>query len=133
MKDWETFVETLTPKIMAFDATIPELPPRDTIFRIYRDVRFSRDQTPYKVELFLPVLLPVQLSYHTNTDSFVYLSPIFLRRSLGRGGGDRMLATISTLARSHRMSAAVFGLRSPPPFSYCDRASTRDRRTGIAC
>ncbi|CEN61914.1 hypothetical protein ASPCAL08559 [Aspergillus calidoustus] len=48
MKDWETFVETLTPKIIAFDGTIPELPPRDIIFRIYRDLRFSRDQKPYK-------------------------------------------------------------------------------------
>ncbi|KAL4993778.1 hypothetical protein BDV10DRAFT_199319 [Aspergillus recurvatus] len=48
MKDWESFIETLTPKIITFDATIPELPPRDIIFRIYRDVRFSKDQRPYK-------------------------------------------------------------------------------------
>ncbi|KAI9932599.1 hypothetical protein MW887_008844 [Aspergillus wentii] len=48
MKDWESFVATLTPKIIAFDSTVPELPPRDIIFRIYRDVRFSRDQRPYK-------------------------------------------------------------------------------------
>ncbi|KAI9373621.1 hypothetical protein BJX61DRAFT_533018 [Aspergillus egyptiacus] len=48
MKDWESFVETLAPKIIAFDATISDLPPRDIIFRIYRDVRFSRDQRPYK-------------------------------------------------------------------------------------
>jgi uncharacterized protein (DUF2461 family) len=52
MKDWETFVESLTPKIIAFDGTIPELPPGDIIFRIYRDLRFCRDQRPYKVELF---------------------------------------------------------------------------------
>lgn len=52
MKDWETFVEALTPQIIAFDGTIPELPPRDIIFRIHRDLRFSRDQRPYKVELF---------------------------------------------------------------------------------
>ncbi|GFF50505.1 hypothetical protein IFM46972_09061 [Aspergillus udagawae] len=50
-KDWESFVETLTPKIIAVDATIPELPPSDIVFRIYRDIRFSRDQRPYKVEL----------------------------------------------------------------------------------
>ncbi|KAL5364201.1 hypothetical protein BJX96DRAFT_187630 [Aspergillus floccosus] len=48
MKDWESFVETLVPKIITFDATIPELPPRDIIFRIYRDIRFSKDQRPYK-------------------------------------------------------------------------------------
>ncbi|KAE8132025.1 hypothetical protein BDV38DRAFT_275433 [Aspergillus pseudotamarii] len=36
--------QTLIPKIMAFDSTIPELPPKDVIFRIYRDVRFSKDK-----------------------------------------------------------------------------------------
>ncbi|KAL4986245.1 hypothetical protein BDW68DRAFT_198224 [Aspergillus falconensis] len=47
-KDWESFVATLTPRIIAFDATVPELPPSDIVFRIYRDIRFSRDQRPYK-------------------------------------------------------------------------------------
>jgi uncharacterized protein (DUF2461 family) len=67
MKDWEAFVETLSPRIIAFDGTIPELPPRDIIFRIYRDLRFSGDQRPYKVELFhCP-----SLQKHTNSDSLI--------------------------------------------------------------
>ncbi|KAF2972805.1 hypothetical protein GQX73_g759 [Xylaria multiplex] len=48
LKDWESFVETLTEKIIEADETVPELPLRDVIFRIYRDIRFSKDQTPYK-------------------------------------------------------------------------------------
>ncbi|KAF7174257.1 hypothetical protein CNMCM5623_006831 [Aspergillus felis] len=48
LKDWESFIETLMPKIIAFDSTIPELPPNDVIFRVYRDLRFSKDQRPYK-------------------------------------------------------------------------------------
>jgi uncharacterized protein (DUF2461 family) len=47
--DWLTFVESLTEKIMEKDETIPELPPKDLVFRIYRDIRFSSDPTPYKV------------------------------------------------------------------------------------
>jgi hypothetical protein len=47
--DWLTFVESLTEKIIEKDETIPELPPKDLVFRIYRDIRFSSDQTPYKV------------------------------------------------------------------------------------
>ncbi|KAI1256358.1 hypothetical protein MGN70_001482 [Eutypa lata] len=47
-KDWESFVETLTERITEADETIPELPIKDVIFRIYRDIRFSKDQTPYK-------------------------------------------------------------------------------------
>ncbi|KAI1458146.1 hypothetical protein F4805DRAFT_425695 [Annulohypoxylon moriforme] len=48
LKDWESFVETITEKVIEVDDTIPELPIRDVIFRIYRDIRFSKDQTPYK-------------------------------------------------------------------------------------
>ncbi|KAI1800293.1 hypothetical protein F4811DRAFT_44272 [Daldinia bambusicola] len=48
LKDWESFVETLTTRIIEADETIPWLPIKDVIFRIYRDIRFSKDQTPYK-------------------------------------------------------------------------------------
>ncbi|KAI1502124.1 hypothetical protein F5X99DRAFT_168342 [Biscogniauxia marginata] len=48
LKDWESFVETLTERIIDADETIPELPLKDVIFRIYRDIRFSKDPTPYK-------------------------------------------------------------------------------------
>ena len=47
-KDWDSFVESLTEKIIEKDDTIPELPPKDLTFRIYRDIRFSPDPTPYK-------------------------------------------------------------------------------------
>ncbi|KAH7020956.1 uncharacterized protein B0I36DRAFT_367426 [Microdochium trichocladiopsis] len=48
LKDWESFVESITEKITEADETVPELPLKDVIFRIYRDVRFSKDPTPYK-------------------------------------------------------------------------------------
>ncbi|KAK3292503.1 uncharacterized protein B0H64DRAFT_467597 [Chaetomium fimeti] len=48
LKDWESFVTTLTDKIIALDPTIPELPFKDVNFRIYRDIRFTNDPTPYK-------------------------------------------------------------------------------------
>ena len=47
-KDFDSFVESLTPKLIEKDETIPELPPKDLTFRIYRDIRFSPDPTPYK-------------------------------------------------------------------------------------
>jgi len=78
-KDWHSFVEQLTERLAAIDDTIPELPVKDVVsitltadlslhhlhhhdlglikhlviqvFRIYRDVRFSPDPTPYKVIL----------------------------------------------------------------------------------
>lgn len=35
-------------RIIEADPTIPELPLKDVVFRIYRDIRFSNDPTPYK-------------------------------------------------------------------------------------
>src|SRR5690348_7613652 len=51
LKDWETWVDAMTQKIIEVDETIPELPFKDVNFRIYRDIRFSNDPTPYKVPL----------------------------------------------------------------------------------
>ncbi|KEZ40353.1 hypothetical protein SAPIO_CDS8201 [Scedosporium apiospermum] len=47
-QDWESFVMSFTSKLSGLDFTIPELPARDVVFRIYRDTRFSKDPTPYK-------------------------------------------------------------------------------------
>jgi hypothetical protein len=70
-KDWNTWVSSLSEKISEQDETVPELPPKDLVssnaeggwsgsirldltifcqvFRIHRDIRFSKDPTPYKV------------------------------------------------------------------------------------
>ncbi|KAJ5143523.1 Conserved hypothetical protein CHP02453 [Penicillium bovifimosum] len=47
-KDFETFIESLTPKITEIDATVPELPVKDLVFRVHRDIRFSKNPLPYK-------------------------------------------------------------------------------------
>lgn len=49
LKDWQSFVEATTLTIIDIDETIPDLPVKDVIFRIHRDIRFSKDATPYKV------------------------------------------------------------------------------------
>lgn len=48
LQDWNSYVEALMQTIIAADPTIPELPLKDVVFRIYRDIRFSNDPTPYK-------------------------------------------------------------------------------------
>ncbi|MEM8485416.1 MAG: DUF2461 domain-containing protein [Bacteroidota bacterium] len=42
------FAETVMQALSAFDVMEPRSP-RKTIYRIYRDIRFSKDKTPYKV------------------------------------------------------------------------------------
>ncbi|KAJ3480469.1 hypothetical protein NLI96_g8327 [Meripilus lineatus] len=47
-KEWKDFVEVFTELLVEADPQVPPLPPKDVIHRIYRDVRFSNDKTPYK-------------------------------------------------------------------------------------
>ena len=42
------FAGELLTGISKFDPTVGNLEPKDTIFRIYKDVRFSKDKDPYK-------------------------------------------------------------------------------------
>ncbi|KAK7453339.1 hypothetical protein VKT23_012018 [Stygiomarasmius scandens] len=47
-KEWKDFVDHFTESLIEVDPHIPPLPPKDVIHRIYRDIRFSNDKTPYK-------------------------------------------------------------------------------------
>ncbi len=46
--DVEHFVDFLIPAIHEFDPRISQLTAKQCMFRIYRDIRFSKDKTPYK-------------------------------------------------------------------------------------
>ncbi|MCO5609727.1 hypothetical protein L7F22_063959 [Adiantum nelumboides] len=46
------FVDKLLPELIEnSDETLPYLPSKDCVYRIYRDVRFSNDKTPYKTRM----------------------------------------------------------------------------------
>jgi uncharacterized protein (TIGR02453 family) len=45
---FRTFAGGLLKGISEFDPSVANLEPKDTIFRIYKDVRFSKDKLPYK-------------------------------------------------------------------------------------
>jgi uncharacterized protein (TIGR02453 family) len=49
--DFDTFIAALLRSIAKFDPPIGHVQPKDCIFRIYRDVRFSKDKSPYKTHL----------------------------------------------------------------------------------
>jgi len=46
--DFQSFVESLINAIVRFDAPIGRLSVKECVFRINRDVRFSKDKSPYK-------------------------------------------------------------------------------------
>ena len=50
-EDIELFVEQVIEGFGKIDAEINPLHPKDCTYRIYRDVRFSSDKTPYKINM----------------------------------------------------------------------------------
>ena len=48
---FNTFVENLIAGIASFDPSVNNLSARDCTYRIYRDVRFSSDKSPYKTHM----------------------------------------------------------------------------------
>jgi hypothetical protein len=46
--DFHAFVGEVIAGVAAWDESVRWVDPKDCIFRIYRDVRFSNDKTPYK-------------------------------------------------------------------------------------
>jgi uncharacterized protein (TIGR02453 family) len=50
-QDFEKFVSELIKEIRRFDPSIGMIAPKDCIFRIYRDVRFAKDKSPYKTNM----------------------------------------------------------------------------------
>jgi uncharacterized protein (TIGR02453 family) len=49
--EFEGFVTDLLHEMISFDESVAGLDPKKLVFRIYRDVRFSKDKTPYKTNI----------------------------------------------------------------------------------
>lgn len=50
-KVFEAFINELIPAIRQFDPLIDMITAKDCMFRIYRDVRFSKEKSPYKTNM----------------------------------------------------------------------------------
>ena len=50
-KSFEGHIKSLIEKISSFDQSVTGVNPKDCIFRIHRDVRFSNNKLPYKTNM----------------------------------------------------------------------------------
>jgi uncharacterized protein (TIGR02453 family) len=74
--DFEVFVEELFCQIAVFDPSISHHKPKDCIFRIYRDVRFSKDKSPYKTHFGAHITPAAKKSdIHTRSGYYVHIEP----------------------------------------------------------
>lgn len=70
------FMDALIIEIAKFDKEIAHFSARDTIFRIHRDVRFSKDKSPYKTHLGAHVTsAPKKSEIHTRAGYYIHLEP----------------------------------------------------------
>ena len=80
--EFESFITELFAQISIFDPSISHLKAKECIFRIYRDVRFSKDKSPYKSHFGAHIsIAPKKSEIHTRSGYYIHIEP-----------GDSMLA-----------------------------------------
>ena len=74
--EFEEFVDNLLIQIAAFDPGIGHHSAKDCVFRIYRDVRFSKDKSPYKTHLGAHITAAAKKSeIHSRAGYYIHIGP----------------------------------------------------------
>ena len=75
-KEFHQFVDALIAEIQKFDPSLIHFTAKDCVFRIYRDVRFSKDKSPYKTHFGAHVTAASKKSeIHTRAGYYLHLEP----------------------------------------------------------
>lgn len=75
-KEFEQFVDALIDLIASFDPSIAHFTAKDCVFRIYRDVRFSADKSPYKTHFGAHITsAPKKSEIHTRAGYYIHIEP----------------------------------------------------------
>jgi uncharacterized protein (TIGR02453 family) len=75
-KDFEEFIDALILEIARFDSSVAHFTAKDCIFRIYRDVRFSKDKSPYKMHFGAHITAAASKSeIHSRAGYYIHLEP----------------------------------------------------------
>lgn len=75
-QEFEEFIDALIAKIAEFDPSIKHHTAKECVFRIYRDVRFSKDKSPYKTHFGAHITAAVKKSdIHTKAGYYIHISP----------------------------------------------------------
>ncbi len=69
------FVAGLISQISRFDDSIAWLQPKDCLLRINRDIRFSKDKTPYKLSFGAHLLAGGRKAEHQSAGYYLHLQP----------------------------------------------------------
>ena len=74
--NFEEFINALINEISKFDQGIAHFTAKECVFRIYRDVRFSKDKSPYKTHLGAHITsAPKKSEIHTRAGYYIHFEP----------------------------------------------------------
>lgn len=73
-EDFEVFVTALIQQIAKFDESMAHLEAKKCVFRIYRDTRFSKDKTPYKINMGAS-FSPSRSQIHDHAGYYLHIEP----------------------------------------------------------
>ena len=100
--DFEVCVFDMIQKISEFDETVSGIEPKDCLFRIYRDVRFSKDKKPYKQNMAAAIQLNGRKSskagyyFHIEPGSNILAGGIYMPMP------DKLLALRNHIAANYK-------------------------------
>lgn len=74
--NFEKFIDELIKEISKFDPSIAHHTGKGSVFRIYRDVRFSKDKSPYKTHMGAHITSAQKKSdIHTRSGYYIHIGP----------------------------------------------------------
>jgi len=74
--EFDAFINALIAEISKFDPSIAHFTAKDCVFRIYRDVRFSKDKSPYKTHFGAHITsAPKKSEIHTRAGYYIHIEP----------------------------------------------------------
>lgn len=92
--EFEKLISRLIANLSTFDVSVASVDPKECIYRIYRDVRFSPDKSPYKRHFAAYINSKGKKSYHCGY--YFHLQP---EGSLIAGGGYELTPQMSKALR----------------------------------
>ena len=108
--DFEVFLFELIQAIAEFDEDVSGLEPKDCMFRIYKDVRFSKDKSPYKTNMGASINKGGRKA--PNAGYYVHISPgeCFLASGLYMPMPDKLLAVREKIAGNPAKFKAIINM-----------------------
>lgn len=109
--DFRNLVESVIIGIAGFDQTVLELDPKKCLFRIYRDTRFSKDKTPYKINFGAHIIKGGKKTGYAGYYIHVEPGDCFLAGGLYHPSSDRLSRVRKKISKQGKQFLKIINAR----------------------